>query len=248
MGDPVYLRAAPPYPFGVAARAVPRAFLLYRGVDPLNLGSHEGKGYLLQTTAFDPALTVDLPGPPFPFGTIDRRTPRYLVSQGRAATTYPAATGNAARSSANDDVPAATWVPGKMSGGWNYEVALFGGNGDPTAEGTATIGVLQLFDPDGELDDLRTLSWDGAEIVLLRGEPDALFSTYEPVARLSTAGLRSTLRIKEILLRDLGWKLQQGELHGLRYGGTGGTDGDASAEGPDQALLHRRPGEERHPG
>ena len=230
MGDKVYLRAAPPQPFGTIARDVARAFLLYTGVDPLNLGSHEGKGYLLALTPFDAALTLDIPGPPLPFGCSDRRLARGFTSQGRAATIYPAATGNAARSSANDDTPAATWVPGKLSGNFNYEIAIFSG-ADPTQGGSATVGVLELLDPDGELDGLRTLGWDGAPLMLLRGEPEAAYSTFSTVARLSTAGLRYNTRKKEILLRDLAWRLTQAELHGQRYGGTGGADGDATLAG-----------------
>lgn len=236
MGDPVYLRGAPPQPFGTIARAVPRAFILYTGVDPLNLGSHEGKGYLLALTPFDAALTLDIPAPPMPFGCIDRRTARYFTSQGKAATIYPAATGNAARSSANTDTPAATWVPGKLSGAFNYEISLFAG-ADPTQGGTATVGILELIDPDGEMDDLRTLGWDGAPLMLKRGEPEAAFSTFATVANLSTAGLRYNTRKKEILLRDLAWQLTQAELHGQRYGGTGSADGDASLAGRIKPLA-----------
>lgn len=236
MGDPVYLRGAPPLPFGTIARAVPRAFVLYTGVDPLNLGSHEGKGYLLALTPFDSALTLDVPGPPFPFGTIDRRTPRAFTSQGKAATIYPAATGNAARSTANDDTPAATWVPGKLSGAFNYEISLFSG-ADPSAGGSSTVGILELLDPDGELDGLRTLGWDGAPLSLKRGDPDAAYSTFAAIANLSTAGLRYNTRKKEILLRDLAWQLTQAELHGLRYGGTGGADGDAAMAGRIKPIV-----------
>ncbi|MBX9945120.1 MAG: hypothetical protein K2Y40_13630 [Reyranella sp.] len=230
MPELFYLRTAPPYPFGAAPRDFPRSFLLYAGVDPLNLGVHEGKGYLLAMTPFDAALTLDLPAPPFPFGGNARRTPRAFTTQGKAVTIYPAATGNAARSSAPLDTPANTWVGGYLSGKFNYEIALFSG-ADPTRGGSATVGVLELEDPAGELDDLRTLGWDGAPLELRRGDPDALFSTFTTVAKLTTAGLRYNTRKKEIRLRDLAWKLMQAELHGLRYGGTGGSDGDATLAG-----------------
>jgi hypothetical protein len=236
VADKVYQRAAPPYPFGSMARDVARAFILYTGVDPLNLGSHEGKGYLLAMSPFDAALTLDVPGPPYPFGCTDRRTPRHWTSQGKTATIYPAATGNAARSSANDDTPAATWVPGKLSGAFNYEINLGLGVGQ-AAGGSATVGILELIDPDGELDGLRTLAWDGAELELRRGEPEAYFDTFAAVAKLTTAGLRYNTRKKEILLRDLAWRLTQAELHGQRYGGTGGTDGDASLAGRIKPIV-----------
>ena len=229
MAEIVY-HGGPPFPFGTIARDVARAFILYAGVDPANLGAHEGKGYLLSLAPFDAELTIDLPGPPLPFGCIDRRTARYFTSQGRAATIYPAATGNAARSSAATDTPADTWVPGKLSGAFNYQISLFSG-ADPTGGGSATVGIFELIDPDGELDDLRTLGWDGAPIELKRGEPEALFNTFSTVAKLTTAGLRYNTRKKEILLRDLAHQLTQGELHGQRYGGTGGADGDASLAG-----------------
>lgn len=234
MGDRVYLRAAPPQPFGTIARDVARAFLLYAGVDPLNLGSHEGQGYLLALTPFDAALTLDIPGPPLPFGCIDRRLARCFTSQGRAVTIYPAATGNAARSSANDDTPAATWVPGKLSGAFNYEINLSLGAG---GDGSAAVGILELLDPDGELDGLRTLGWDGAPLMLMRGEPDAAYSTFSTVAKLTTAGLRYNVRKKEVLLRDLAWQLTQAELHGQRYGGAGGPDGDPSLAGQVKPLA-----------
>ena len=149
-------------------------------------------------------------------------------------TIYPAATGNAARSSANDDTPPATWVPGKLSGAFNYEIKLsLGADGG----GSATVGILELLDPDGELDGLRTLGWDGAPLMLMRGEPDAAYSTFSTVARLTTAGLRYNVRKKEVLLRDLAWQLTQAELHGQRYGGTGGPDGDASLAGQIKPLA-----------
>ena len=229
MPELVY-RRGPPYPFGAGARDYPRQFLLYAGVDPANLGVHEGKGYLLALTPFDAALRLTFPGPPYPFGANSWRAPRSHSSLGYAATIYPAATGNAARSSANNDTPAATWVPGKLSGSFNYEISLFIG-ADPTQGGTATVGVLELIDPDGELDGLRTLGWDGAPLELRRGDPDALFNTFTTVAKLSTAGLRYNTRKKEILVRDLAWRLTQAELHGERYTGAGGAEGDPALAG-----------------
>lgn len=229
MGDRVFLRGAPPMPFGTIARDVARAFLLYTGVDPLNLGSYEGLGYLLKLAPFDAALTLDIPAPPMPFGCIDRRRARYFTSQGRTATIYPAATGDAARSSDPLDTPANQWVPGKLSGAFNYDIKLFSG-ADPASGGSATVGVIVLDDPDGELDGLRTLGWDGALVQYLRGEPDGLFSGYSVAAALSSAGLLYNVRKKEIKLRDLAWRLQA-ELHGARYGGTGGADGDAGLMG-----------------
>lgn len=236
MAESVYLRSGPPYPLATMPRAQARAFLLYVGVDPVNFGAYEGQGYLLALTPFDAAQALDIVGPPYPCGTMPRRKARTTVSQGKAVTIYPAATGNAARSSANNDTPAATWVPGKLSGAFNYEISIFSG-GDPTQGGTSTVGILELIDPDGELDSLRTLGWDGAPVELRRGTPEAAFNSYSTVARLSTAGLRYSTRKKEVLLRDLAWQLTQAELHGQRYGGTGAADGDAALVGIIKPIV-----------
>lgn len=238
MTDRVYL-PGPPYPFGAVPRDQARAFLLSVGVDPLNLGGFEGLAYLIEMTPFDAGQTVDLPGPPYPFGGGPRRTPRATTLQGRFDTIWPACTGNAERSTSAADTPASTWVPGRLSGSFNYEIALFAG--DPAAGniggGSGSLGILELLDPDGVLDALRTLAWDNAELLLRRGDPDALFSTYGTVARLKTAGLRSNLRRKEVVLRDLADALRQSELHGNRYGGTGGADGDAALAGRIKPLA-----------
>ena len=127
-------------------------------------------------------------------------------------------------------------MPGKLSGAFNYEIGIFSG-ADPAGGGSATVGVLELLDPDGELDDLRSLGWDGAPLMLMRGEPDAAYSTFSVVARLTTGGLRYNVRKKEVLLRDLAWRLNQAELHGQRYGGAGATDGDPSLAGQVKPLA-----------
>lgn len=231
MADTVFLPTAPPLPLGGFAVDKARAFLLYTGIDAANLGAHEGKAYLMVASPFDSELVLSIPGPPFPFGGVSFDSALAFDTQGNTATIYPASTGNAARSTANDDTPAATWIPGKLPGVFNYELSLWGGTNPASSGGGGTLGILELADPDGELDDLRTKGWDGAAIELRRGAPEAYFSTYSTVAVLSAAGIRYDLRRKEILLRDLAWKLNGAELHGERYGGTGGADGDATLKG-----------------
>ena len=229
MADPFFITGAPPFPFGSIARKGRGKILLYTGVDPLNLGSHEGKAYLLQLSAFD-AGVVKTFAPPFPFGSISRRAPRRWATQGDVITIYPAATGNAERSTANDDVPAAQYVPGKLSAAVNYAISIANGV-DPTASGDATLGIIELIDPDGELDYLRSIGLDGATLLIRRGDPDAPFSTYTTVAKLTTAGVRADATKKELLIRDLKDRLARAELHGQRYLGTGGIEGGSDIAG-----------------
>lgn len=229
MAEISYITGAPPFPFGSIARHGRGKFVLRAGLSPLNLGAHEGRGYLLRLTAFDSTAMRALPRP-FPFGSISRRVPRHWATPGAVLTTYPAATGNAERSTADDDTPAATWVPGKLAGNWNYSITVASGVA-PTAGGSSSLGILEIIDPDGELDALRTLALDGAELVLLRGDPEAYFDTYTAVARLTAAGIRGTTARKEILVRDQTWRLDTAELHGQRYAGTGGVEGDSDLAG-----------------
>lgn len=234
MTEPFYIRGAPPFPFGSIARHGRGKFLLYVGVDPLNLGSHEGKAYLLQLSAFDAATVQKFP-PPYPFGSIGRRVPRHWTNPGAMRTIYPVCTGNAERSTENDDVPAATWVPGKLRHGINYSISVANGV-YPTAAPQATVGFLDLDDLDGELNYLLPMGLDGAELLVRRGDPEAPFSTFSTVARLTTAGIRGNTRRKEILLRDLTHRLQNAELHGQRYAGTGGVEGDPEITGQIKPL------------
>jgi hypothetical protein len=222
-------RNGPPFPFGATDRIRPRQYLLSTGVDSLNLGAYEGQGYLLRMMPFDRALQIDLPGP-LPFGSVDRRVPRHTTIQGKTTTIWPAATGNAARSTAPGDTPGDTFVGPYFNGRFNYDISLFSG-AEPMSAGRATVGVLQLDDPEGALDDLRTLGWDVAPIAILRGDPDAAFSTWSVVANLTSAGMIYDTRRKEIRLRDLAWNLERAELHGQRYLGTGGEEGDATIAG-----------------
>lgn len=223
MGDKVFAFGAPPFPFGAVDWQTPFAWLLYSGVDPLNLGSYEGLAYLLSGSPFDASLQTTFVGPPFPFGDLDWQTTLQFAAKGAIATIYPAAT--IARSSAPDDVPPNLYIPAKYQIGFNYAVSLFTG-ADPTSAGSATIGVLQLVDPDGELDGLLSLGWDGAPLQISRGDPATPFSTWAVVANVSAAGMLYDQQKKEIQLRDLGWLLNAAPLHGQYYGGTGGVDGD----------------------
>lgn len=227
MAAVVYLRGALPLPGGTIDYPVPFAVPIDSGVDSLNLGTHEGLAYLLRVDPFDPTKTIDLPMP-LPGGEIDLRSSMHTTIQGATTTIYPAAT--VSRSTAPDDVPPNLWVPGRFDGAINYELQLFDG-ADPTSGISYRAGNLDIEDPEGELDGLRGLGWDAAALTILRGDPSAPFSTFQPVARMTTAGLLYDVRRKQLNIRDLAWVLTQAELHGNRYGGTGGLDGDASLAG-----------------
>ena len=228
MGDPIYQYGAPPFPFGAIDDVEPFAFVIDVGVDALNLGAHEGLSLLMVATPFDPASFVSIPGPPFPFGDVDSYVPLSFSWQGVLGTIYPAAT--IGRSSSPDDTPANTYVPAKLNGALNFGLSLFGG-ADPAAAGSTGLGVLELADPDGELDYLLGYNWDNASILLRRGDSTAKFADWPVVATMTGAGILADPQKKEIRLRDLGWQLRNAELHGLRYGGTGGADGDARLAG-----------------
>jgi hypothetical protein len=228
MGDPVYLFGAPPLPFGAIDYPVPFASVIYTGVDPVNLGSHEGKAYLLSAAPFDTSKTTAMPAPPLPFGDIDFPLPLEVSWKGASPIIYPAAT--IGRSSRPTDTPPSLYIPAKLEPAFPYSMELFQG-ADPTTAGSDTVGVIQLDDPDGELDGLVSMAWDGAPLSILRGEPDADFSAWSVVASVTAAGMLYDRLIKEIQLRDLAGLLNTAPLHGLYYGGTGGIDGDASLNG-----------------
>jgi len=228
MGDQVKAFGLP-LPFG--SIDYPEAFewVAYTGVDPANMGSWEGQAYLLAVTAFDKdGSTTRVGALPLPFGDIDLMTPFAVATRGAMTTLYPAAT--IGRSSRPDDVPANLYVPGRLEPGFNYTVELFSG-ADPLATGSNTIGIIQLDDPEGELDGLIGLGWDGATLTLYRGDPADYFSGWNVVAQVTAAGLLHDANIKEIQLRDLAWLLDTAPLHGQIYGGTGGMDGDPNLAG-----------------
>lgn len=199
------------------------------GADPVDFHSSRGLAYLLRASPPDPDTNVVLAGPPFPAGMLDYPNAFQVEWPGARPTIYPAAT--LSRSSAADDVPANTYVPGVLNeSSINYGVKLFDGI-EPTPKGVGGQGAIVMLDPAGDLDGLADLAWDGAPLDVLRGGPLAPYSTYSVVAKLATAGILYNARRKEIRLRDLGWQLEQAGLHDLIYGGSGGIDGDAGVNG-----------------
>jgi len=228
MASTIYLTGFPG-PSGTVEYPALAQFPVDVGADAVDLQSARGLSYLLRAAPADPGTNIVLSGGgPYPSGMIDWPTPFQVEWPGARVAIYPAA--SLGRSTAPDDEPANTYVPGKLNGPINYGISLFDGI-EPSPSGKGGVGAITLVDPDGELDGLIDLAWDGASLDILRGNPLAAFSTFEVVGRLTTNGLLYDQRRKEIRLRDLGWQLAAAELHGLRYGGTGGADGDASIAG-----------------
>lgn len=228
MASTIYLTGFPG-PSGTVDYPALAQFPVDVGADAVDLQSSRGLSYLLRAAPPDPGTNIVLSGgAPYPSGMTDWPTPFQVEWPGARTVIYPAA--SLGRSTAPDDTPANIYVPGKLNGPINYGISLFDGI-EPTTGGKGGVGTITLIDPDGELDGLIDLAWDGASLDILRGNPLAAFSTFEVVGRLTTNGLLYDQRRKEIRLRDLGWQLAAAELHGLRYGGTGGADGDASIAG-----------------
>lgn len=199
----IYQFGAPPLPFGAVDYLVPGQFPLYVGIVQPDFGAHDGKALLMVASPFNPA-TVSSP------------------------TIYPAMTHG--RTSVPTDAPPNTYVPASLVGNPTLQVSLFSG-ANPAQSGAATFGVLDLIDTEGHLDGLLELGWDNASIELRRGNPGALLSTFETVAKMTAAGIVGGTRAKSIKLRDLAWRLTTAELHGERYDGAGGLGGDETLKG-----------------
>lgn len=190
---------------------------------PLVLDGHLGKSMLV----FAEPLTVGLEGsfdmdlfPPFgspPEGWSELGTSRQTI--------YIAAT--TGRSTANDDVPPAQYVPGKLLP-FNFGARLFEGL-DP-GQRSPNEGVISLIDPDGGLDNLINRIWDGTPITLKRGTRSTMFKDWPIVGRFRSSGLVRDLDQKQIQLRTVAWLLD-GQLHDETYAGTGGVEGISDLTG-----------------
>lgn len=189
--------------------------------------------YLLKVTAFNQPAMDTMDGPPFPGGELDDLNFFTMSPWGAAQVSYPAAT--IGRTTSPTDTPPNTYVPAAFTGALNYGMELFGGT-DPSQSGQSSIGVLELIDT-GFLDSLTRRIWDGATAELLRGDPAAAFSTYSTVAKLTTAGIVWDTRKKELRLRDLGHVLTA-PLHGTRYAGTTGYEGDSTLTGRIRPITY----------
>lgn len=228
-GELVLAYGAPPLPFGsVDDPDEFGAYAFYAGVDPLNLGAHEGKHLLLVAWPFDPAAEIEIPAPPLPFGDAGDGTEQAFIIAGAADQIWPAATFGT--STSPDDTPPNLYIPGRLDGAFNFATDIFGG-ADPLTDGAAGFGALKVIDPEGELDGLLDLGWDNARVQLRRGDRSQKFADWQVVADLTAAGVLADGSGKTIDIRDLGWKLKIAELHGLRWTGQGGANGDARLAG-----------------
>jgi hypothetical protein len=196
------------------------------GSPPVELTGHRGRSLLLVATAKN--LTKGFRfGPYGPIGTIETVGGNAWRWVGGEETMYPAAT--IARSSANDDIPAMTWVPDLMEPTLNFGRVLFTGI-EPTNIAVPATGVVTLTDPGGQLEYLLDYVWDGAKIVIKRGLHDLPFSTWGPVGIFTGSAVLASMEKVSVRLRDLGWKLG-GSLHDESYDGTGGLGGDPALKG-----------------
>lgn len=194
---------------------------LAAGVDPLALDAHKGKDLLLIIEADCPTSIMEQ-GLFGPLGDMIYPEDGEWGWPGVRQTLYVAAT--TGRSTRNDDTPAKTWVPSKLSPSLNFGSKLFDGV-DPLKRSRPGQGEIVLNDPDGELDYLFDYSLDGATITIKRGDRGSPYGTWETVGKFTAAGMIHDYDSKRIRLRDLSWALSA-PLHDEYYGGTGGLDGD----------------------
>lgn len=152
-----------------------------------------------------------------------------------APGTYIYIAGSHGRATATTDTPASKEVPGGLQI-VTFQVSLFDGidpwaiAGGAVPTGKGGFGSIKIADPDGDLDYLLGKVMSGGTLTILRGAVGAAFSTFAAVATMTTAGLLYGNGVKELRLRDFGWFLEA-PLHGNRYDGTGGSNGDASITG-----------------
>jgi len=196
------------------------------GEPPVVLTGHRGRALLLVATAKNITRGFRF-GPYGPIGTIETVGGNAWRWVGGEETMYPAAT--IARSSANDDIPAMTWVPDLMEPTLNFGRVLFTGV-EPINMAQPAAGVVDLADPGGELEYLLDYIWDGAKIIIKRGLPTLPFSTWAPVGSFTGSAVIASMSKVTVRLRDLGWKLG-GTLHDESYDGTGGLGGDPALKG-----------------
>ncbi len=182
---------------------------------------------LLKVTARVATEISVLSAPPLPGGEIDD-VPFVWYWTPTARTFYVASTHG--WSTLPSHTPANTHIPAKFAGPFNFGRSLFSGL-DPLSRGQVSLGTLDIADPTGELDSLVDVAWDGAEVAVLRGDPETDPAGWTTVADLRADSIEYDLERKTIALRDMGWQLAMAPLHDIRYAGTGGVEGDENWKG-----------------
>lgn len=149
---------------------------------------------------------------------------------GRRQTLYVAAT--ISRSTVDADTPSSEFIPEKLQSSVNFGRGVFSG-ADPLSSGSSGggSGVIELLDPENDLDYLYEYVLDGAQIEIFRGNRDQLFSSWLRVGVFFGASNIVTPEAgkKSIRLRDLGWQLNT-PLHSEYFKGTGGLEGGTDLE------------------
>jgi hypothetical protein len=156
---------------------------------------------------------------------------------GAKSIIYPAAT--ISRSSHGSDTPPNLYIPAKMEPSINFGRGLFGPGADPSKPGggSAAGGVIDLIDPENELDYLLDYIWDGASITIKRGKRDTHFSTWNTVAFFTGAVcFAPQTGMKTIRLRDVSWKLNS-PIHNEFYRGDGGIEGEEGNKNTSKPYL-----------
>ncbi len=188
---------------------------------------------LLKVTALPRGAVDFMDGPPFPGGEIDE-IPWTLTWAPTPRVVY-AATNDEGWSTDADHTPPNTHIPATFKGQFNFDRSLFEGV-DPASRGLASVGALEIDDPEGKQDSLADLQWEGATVEVLRGQSGTDPASWETVARLTArAPLEGKLDSKTINLRDPSDQLGRALLHDTRYAGTGDYEGDAELR--DQVRL-----------
>jgi len=127
------------------------------------------------------------------------------------------------------DVPAHTHFPGRLAPALDWRLRLFE-TVEPDGRARVSVADVAILDPTGEHDALLDLAWDGREVKLLAGTQDLSLSEFGTVMRGDAAtlawdenGWRIRVREQGVVFTNL--------LARARYGGGGGTDGDAEITG-----------------
>lgn len=224
----------PPGPIGVLLDPVDLSYILEP--DPAAATNYRpalGQALVMLARPYDPGIVESIYGPPFPIGVLPDPDTLTWTDRGGSSVVVAATDGFTSRP---DDDPAHTWFAPLLIEGFNFENRLFAGV-EPTGDRkSAGGGAVKFGDPEGRLDTAMLLGWDGREIELRRGAIDAPLSTYQRVARMTSAGWGGVSRSgKSLKLRDQQERLYGTPLLGEAWDGSGGEGGATARYKPFSA-------------